>query len=88
MKFSDNLIKLRKKEGLSQEELANKLDVSRQTISKWEAGQTTPELEKLRNLAKLFNISVDDFNKGVTYADIMKKNINNKKIKEKINEKQ
>ena len=60
MKFNERLFDLRKKNGWSQEELGDKLNVSRQTISKWEAGQTTPELEKLRNLAKLFNISVDD----------------------------
>ena len=60
MKFNERLLELRKKSGWSQEELGYKLDVSRQTISKWEAGQTTPELEKLRNLAKLFNISVDE----------------------------
>ena len=60
MKFNERLLDLRKKKGWSQEELGYKLDVSRQTVSKWEAGQTTPELEKLRNLAKLFNISVDE----------------------------
>ena len=60
MKFNERLLDLRKKNGWSQEELGYKLDVSRQTISKWEAGQTTPELEKLRNLAKIFEISVDE----------------------------
>ncbi len=60
MKFNERLLDLRKKNGWSQEELGDKLDVSRQTISKWEAGQTTPELEKLKNLAKLFEISVDE----------------------------
>lgn len=60
MKFNERLLDLRKKKGWSQEELGYKLDVSRQTISKWEAGQTTPELEKLRLLAKTFEISVDE----------------------------
>lgn len=60
MKFNERLLELRKKNGWSQEELGYKLDVSRQTISKWESGQTTPELEKLRNLAKIFEISVDE----------------------------
>ena len=60
MKFNERLLDLRKKNGWSQEELGYKLDVSRQTISKWESGQTTPELEKLRNLAKIFEISVDE----------------------------
>lgn len=60
MKFNERLLDLRKKKGWSQEELGYKLDVSRQTVSKWEAGQTTPELEKLRNLAKIFEITVDE----------------------------
>lgn len=60
MKFNEKLIDLRKKQGLSQEELGNKLNVTRQTVSKWELGQTTPEMDKLAELSKLFNISVDE----------------------------
>lgn len=60
MKFEDKLIKLRKKASLSQEALAEKLDVTRQTISKWELGQTKPDMEKLAQMAKLFNISVNE----------------------------
>lgn len=60
MKFNEKLIDLRKKEGLSQEELGYKLGVTRQTISKWELSQTTPEMEKLVEIAKLFNVSVDE----------------------------
>lgn len=60
MKFNERLLNLRKKNGWSQEELGYKIGVSRQTISKWESGQTTPELEKLKNLAKIFEISVDE----------------------------
>lgn len=60
MKFEDKLIKLRKKASLSQEALAEKLDVTRQTISKWELGQTKPYMEKLAQMAKLFNISVNE----------------------------
>lgn len=60
MKFNEKLIELRKKSGLSQEELGYKLNVTRQTISKWELGQTTPEMDKLIELGKLFNLSVDD----------------------------
>ena len=47
MKFNEKLIKLRKEMGLSQEELGNKLNVARQTVSKWELGETTPEMDKL-----------------------------------------
>ncbi len=60
MKFNERLIELRKKEGLSQEELGYKLNVTRQTVSKWELGQTTPELDKLVEISRIFNISVDE----------------------------
>ena len=60
MKFNERLIELRKKEGLSQEELGYKLNVTRQTVSKWELGQTTPEMDKLVEISKIFNISVDE----------------------------
>ncbi|MBQ6992741.1 MAG: helix-turn-helix domain-containing protein [Clostridia bacterium] len=60
MKFNDKLIELRKKKGLSQEELGYELNVTRQTISKWELGQTKPEMEKLIEISKYFNISVDE----------------------------
>lgn len=59
MSFGDKLIKLRKKEGMSQEELGEKLGVTRQTVSKWELGQTTPEMDKLRDISTLFDISVN-----------------------------
>jgi len=60
MKFEENLVKLRKNKGLSQEELAEKLDVSRQTIYKWESGQSYPELDRLMLISKLFNCTIDD----------------------------
>lgn len=60
MSFSEKLYELRKKEGLSQEELAEKVNVSRQTISKWEMGQSSPEMEKLIVLSNIFNISLDE----------------------------
>ena len=50
MNFSENLIKLRRKKGLSQEELGNELNVARQTISKWELGETTPDMNNLIEL--------------------------------------
>ena len=60
MKFNEKLIELRKKAGLSQEELGYKLNVTRQTVSKWELGQTTPDMDKLTELSKIFNVSVDE----------------------------
>lgn len=59
MKFYEKLIILRKKALLSQEELAEKLDVTRQTISKWELGQSKPDIDKLQMMSKLFQVDVN-----------------------------
>lgn len=59
MKFSEKLIKLRKQKGLSQEDLGNQINVSRQAISKWESEQANPEIEKVKEISKLFNVSID-----------------------------
>ena len=56
----ENLIKLREKHRLSQEEVAERIDVSRQTVAKWEAGTTMPDLLKCEALAKLYDVSIDD----------------------------
>ncbi|HRR75381.1 MAG TPA: helix-turn-helix transcriptional regulator [Ruminococcus sp.] len=60
MDFNNKLYELRKQKGLSQEELANRLNVSRQTISKWEVGDSTPDMEKLIAISDLFEISLDE----------------------------
>ena len=60
MKFGDKLIKLRKKNGFSQEDLANKLNVSRQSVSKWESNNTYPETDKIVQICNIFNCSMDD----------------------------
>lgn len=64
MKFGDKLTLLRKKNGLSQEDLGEKLNVTRQTVSKWELGQTKPDTDKLMEISKLlnvdFNVLIDD----------------------------
>lgn len=60
MEFNNKLYNLRKKNGFSQEELANRLNVSRQTISKWEVGDSTPDMEKLIAISDLFDISLDE----------------------------
>ena len=60
MKFNEKLTKLRKEAGLSQEELGNMLNVARQTISKWELGETTPEMDKLIKMSEVFNITLDE----------------------------
>lgn len=57
--FNEKLKSLRKEKGLSQEEVAEHLNVSRQTISKYELGDATPDLKKLTEITKLFNVSYD-----------------------------
>lgn len=59
MNFAEHLTSLRKQRGWSQEELGNQIGVTRQTVSKWEMGQSTPELEKLVELSRLFGMSID-----------------------------
>ena len=60
MEFGNRLYELRKQKGLSQEELANRLDVTRQTVSKWELGDSAPDMDKLVALGELFEISLDE----------------------------
>lgn len=58
--FCDNLIELRKYANLSQEELAEKIGVSRQTLSKYETGESLPDIERSMALANVFGVSLDD----------------------------
>ncbi|MDO5382941.1 MAG: helix-turn-helix domain-containing protein [Eubacteriales bacterium] len=58
--FADNLIELRKYHNMSQEELAEKIGVSRQTLSKYETGDSLPDIEKCKALADVFGVSLDD----------------------------
>ena len=57
--FGEKLISLRKQQGLSQEDIAKKLFVSRQAVSKWEKNQSLPDIEKLKDLCRIFNVSMD-----------------------------
>lgn len=59
MIFADKLIDLRKKNGWSQEELAEQMNVTRQSVSKWEGAQSVPDLEKIIKLSNLFGVSTD-----------------------------
>lgn len=59
MTFNEKLIKLRKANALSQEELAEKIEVSRQSISKWELGDATPDSDKIVSLSNLFGVTTD-----------------------------
>lgn len=58
--FNQNLISLRKSKGWSQEQLGEAVNVSRQTVSKWELGSTTPEMNKLIELSEIFEVSIDE----------------------------
>lgn len=59
MILADKIVRLRKKNGWSQEELAEKMNVSRQAVSKWEGAQTIPDLEKILMLGRLFGVTTD-----------------------------
>lgn len=59
MKLNEKLIKLRKENGLSQEDFGNKINVSRQAVSKWENGESKPDIDKVQEIVKQFNISFD-----------------------------
>lgn len=60
MGFAENLTELRKLSNYSQEELAERIGVSRQTLSKYETGESLPDIEKCRQLADVFSVTVDD----------------------------
>ena len=58
--FNENLVRLRKINQMTQEDIAEALGVSRQAVAKWESGETIPDLEKCKLLAELFGVSLDD----------------------------
>lgn len=59
MKTGDKILLCRKEAGLSQEQLASRLNISRQAVSRWETGEATPETEKIIQLSRLFGVSTD-----------------------------
>ena len=82
MKFGDKLICLRKRKGMNQEELAEQLGVSRQSVSKWESNNSYPETDKIVQICNIFNCSMDDLiNDNITNIDeIQRKDKNNLNI--------
>ena len=58
--FSENIVRLRKINQMTQEDIAEAVGVSRQAVAKWESGETIPDLEKCKLLAELFGVSLDD----------------------------
>ena len=70
MDFPEKLLTLRKANNLTQEQLAEKLEISRQSVSKWESGQATPELEKIVTLSAIFNVTTDYLLKSSEIDDL------------------
>ena len=70
MDFSEKLLTLRKAKDLTQEQLAEKLNVSRQSVSKWESGQAVPELEKIVALSVVFDVTTDYLLKSSEIDDL------------------
>ena len=84
MKLNEKIMKLRKEKGLSQEEFGNEINVSRQAVSKWEAEQTKPDIDKLKEIAKFFDVSYDYLLNDEIEDDNERKKV---KIKNKVNTK-
>jgi len=76
MNIGDKIYELRKRDNLSQEQLAEKIEVSRQTISKWELSETLPDIKQAKKISQLFNISLDELvnsnDEEKNYEDIWK----------------
>ena len=70
MEFSEKLLTLRKAKDLTQEQLAEKLNVSRQSVSKWESGQVVPELEKIVAMSVVFDVTTDYLLKSSEIDDL------------------
>ncbi len=87
MNFASNLQKLRKRENMSQEALAEKLDVTRQSVSKWESGASYPEMDKLISICKIFNVDMDILVNGDVDIEKVDKesSINTKDLLDKFN---
>ena len=85
MNIGEKLYELRKEKHLSQEEVAEKLDVTRQTISKWETNQSTPDFDKIRPLCELYGITADELltgeRKEITNQPENKQNVKEKRAK-------
>ena len=87
MNLGNNLFNARKKSGLSQEIVAEKLGVSRQTISKWETDETVPDIYQAKRISKLYNLSLDElisFDVDIKEVEDIIKN-SNEEVNSKIN---
>lgn len=92
MIIGNKLNQLRKLSGMTQEQLAEKINVSRQTISKWESDSTSPDLESIVKISRIFHVSLNDLlgeaetsvtnrnDEQITLEDLMKINLHNRKM--------
>lgn len=80
MKFNEKLLKLRKEKGLSQEELGMEMEVSRQTVSKWESGQSYPDFTRLVMLSDFFDMTLDELVKDIDVQEVREASLTNEKI--------
>lgn len=92
MEIGKKINQLRKLSGMTQEQLAEKLNVSRQTVSKWESGGTSPDLDSVIKVSRIFHMSLDDLlmegdanvttekEDMITLEDLMKINLHNRKM--------
>ena len=80
MEIGNKIMELRKKSGLSQEELADKVGVARQTISKWELGETSPDIKQAKELSNIFNISLDELVSNDIKNILVEKTSNTEKL--------
>ena len=80
MEIGKKIMELRKKSGLSQEELAEKVGVARQTISKWELGETSPDLKQSKEVSKIFKVSLDELTDNNIKDILVEKTSNTEKL--------
>ena len=80
MEIGKKIMELRKKSGLSQEELAERVGVARQTISKWELGETSPDLKQSKELSKIFKVSLDELTDNNIKDILVEKTSNTEKL--------
>lgn len=80
MEIGNKILKLRKKNNISQEVLAEKVGVARQTISKWELGETSPDIKQAKELSKIFNVSLDELAGNDIKDIILSKTSNTEKL--------
>ena len=80
MELGNKILELRKQEKLSQEQLAEKMNVTRQTISKWELNETTPDIKQAKELSRIFKVSLDELTDNDISNIVVQKVSNTEKL--------